>query len=96
MGIILVVLGISFRIAGIGIKMKETISRIKEQDKIIEELKKQIAEFENKLKEKKVPHFVKENIKRRRKKNGQKIGHDGHNRHTPDTIHEIKEHKLEK
>lgn len=89
-------MGLKKRIKELEKALVEALQRIDKQDKIIEEQKKQIAEFESKQKEKKVPHFIKEDIKKRRKKNGQKIGHDGHNHHTPDTIHEIKEHKLEK
>ncbi len=79
-------------------QIDEQVKRINELEKVIEEnkeLKKRIEELEDKLNEKKVPHFVKENIKTYKKKNGQKKGHEGCSRKTPERIDEEKYHKLD-
>ncbi len=57
---------------------------------------KRIEELEGIVKEKKKPAFVKENIKTRKKKNGQKMGHDGTGKKTPERIDGEEYHKLDK
>lgn len=68
---------------------------IMEFKKELKELKKKFEEIKIKLKEKNKPDFVKEDIKSRHKKNGQKKGHKGYSRHIPERIDEIKKHKLD-
>ena len=68
---------------------------IENQNILIKELQRRMTDVEKKLKEKSRPDFVKENIKRRRKKTGQKKGHEGHGRYSPKRIDKIKEHTCE-
>ena len=76
--------------------LEEALLIIEEQVKTIEQLKKKIAELEGTSKNKEVPSFVKKNIRRRRKKNGQKKGHKGYSRPSPEHIDEVVEHDIEK
>lgn len=76
-------------------RLIKALQRIQELDEENKKLKKRIEELEGKLNEKKVPHFIKENIKTRKKKNGQKKGHEGCSRKTPEIIDDEEYHKLE-
>jgi len=67
---------------------------IQNQDKIIKTLEKRIEELEGKAKEKTIPSFVKADISNYHHKSGQKEGHEGVSRETPEKIDEVKEHKL--
>ena len=77
----------------------EQISSLNEVRKNFEELvknlKKRTKELEIKIKEKSKPHFVKEDIKKKKKKTGQKNGHEGHGRYSPERIDEVREHTCE-
>jgi len=62
--------------------------------KEIEQFKKRVEELEGKIKEKSKPHFIKDPIETRSKKTGQKKGHEGISRKTPETIDKIIEYQL--
>jgi len=61
---------------------------------IILEQQKEIEEFKKQKEEKEKPKFVKENIKKRRKKPGRKPGHEGITRRRPECIDEVIEQEL--
>lgn len=75
------------------IKNQERI--ITNQNEIIKKLQKEIEEIKKIIKEKLKPKFVKEDIKKKKKKTGQKKGHKGHRRYSPERIDDIKEHSCE-
>jgi transposase len=90
-------MGLKKRLRELEEKLAKALQKIEELESVAEEnkeLKKRIEELEGKLNEKKVPHFVKEDIKTRRKKNGQKKGHKGCSRRTPEKIDEEEYHEL--
>jgi len=62
---------------------------------LVEKLTKRVEELEGIVKEKSKPSFVKTDISNYHHKSGQKEGHEGVSRETPEKIDEIKEHKLE-
>src|SRR3989338_6448097 len=72
--------------------------RIKELEKRVEELERMWAEHIKicPLFQKPKPSFIKEDVRSYRHKSGQKEGHEGVSRETPEKIDEIKEHKLKK
>ena len=88
-------MGLKKRVAQLEEENTQLKEIIKNQAKLIQELQKRIKEVEKTLKKKSKPDFIKEDIKKRKKKTGQKEGHKGYTRHTPEKIDEIKEHKLE-
>ena len=59
-------------------------------------LRKEVEELKGLLKEKSMPSFIKADIPIYHHKSGQKEGHEGVSRETPEKIDEIKEHKLKK
>ena len=63
---------------------------IENQDKLIETLTVRIEELEKLTKEKSKPSFVKEDVKSYHHKSGQKEGHEGVSRETPEKIDEVK------
>lgn len=63
---------------------------IESQNKQIKNLEKQIENYEAIVKEKSKPSFVKEDIKHYHHKSGQKEGHEGVSRETPEKIDEVK------
>ncbi len=67
---------------------------IESQDKQIKNLEKQIGNLEGVIKEKSKPSFIKADIPIYHHKSGQKEGHEGVSRETPEKIDEVKEHKL--
>jgi transposase len=68
---------------------------IEKQSKLIEELQRGLKEVELKLKRKSKPDFIKPDVRRRKKKTGQKEGHEGSGRCSPEKIDKTQEHKLE-
>lgn len=74
---------------------KEFREIIHEQAKEITQLRKRIEELEGKIKEKSKPDFVKDPVNYRHKKTGQKEGHEGVSRETPEEIDEVKDHTLQ-
>jgi len=62
---------------------------------LIKSLEKRTKELEDEVKKKSKPAFVKEDIKKRKKKTGQKEGHEGHGRYSPERIDEVKEHSCD-
>lgn len=78
--------------------LTKALQRIGELETIVEEnkeLKKENKELRQKLKKKSKPEFVKEDIRKRKKKTGQKNNHEGHGRYSPERIDETKEHTCE-
>ena len=71
-------------------KLKEENERLKKIEKEYEHHKKHCSDFSTI----EVPSFVKEDVKRRHKKSGQKIGHKGYSRRVPERIDVIKPIKL--
>lgn len=61
---------------------------------IILEQQKEIEEFKKQKEEKEKPKFVKENTKKRHKKPGRKLGHEGITRQIPEHINEVIEQEL--
>ena len=79
-------------------KLLKALKRIEELEALEKEnrlLKKRIEELEGIVKEKKKPSFIKEDIKEIPKKSGQKEGHKGCSRKSPERIDKTEEHKLE-
>ena len=78
---------------------EELIEQILGQYQEIEELKKKLTELQEKVKaeqQKRIEKFAKANTnKKRRKRPGQKFGHIGITRHTPDQIDEVLEQTLQ-
>ncbi len=75
--------------------IKEKDDRIKELEKEIDRLKKIEEEYEEHkhhciIFDKKLPHFIKNEIKKRHKTPGQKAGHKGYSRRIPERIDFIK------
>ena len=70
--------------------------RIKELEKRVEELERMWAEHIKicPLFQKSKPSFIKEDVRSYHYKSGQKQGHKGVSRETPERIDEVKEHKL--
>ena len=75
-------------------RVEELEQKLAEALRTIEELKKENVELRELVKEKSVPSFVKEDVRIYHHKSGQKEGHEGVSRETPERIDEIKEHKL--
>lgn len=76
---------------------EKVIKLEKELEETKEALKKalqRIEELESKLQEKDKPDFIKDPVKTKPKKTGQKNGHEGYTRHIPERIDEIKELKI--
>lgn len=73
---------------------KEVIEKqekvIKTQDELIKHLEKRVEEIERLSKEKSIPYFVKEDVRTYHHKSGQKEGHEGVSRETPEKIDEVK------
>ena len=67
----------------------------KSLEELVESLKKRVEELEAKSDKKELPPFVKENIKTRKKKKGQKKGHEGYSRKTPERIDREEYHELD-
>jgi len=79
-------------------KLLKALKRIEELEALEKEnrlLKKRIEELEGIVKEKKKPSFIKEDIKEIPKKSGQKEGHKGCSRKSPERIDKTEEHKLD-
>jgi transposase len=78
--------------------LEEEVRQLREENRCLKEtvksLEKRIEELEGIVKEKNRPAFIKENIKTYKKKNGQKKGHEGCTRESPEKIDEVKEHEL--
>ncbi len=75
--------------------IEEYEEKIKELEKEIEELKKIKEEYEEHkhhctMLDKKLPHFIKDEIRKRHKTPGQKAGHEGYSRRIPERIDFIK------
>ena len=71
--------------------LKKALKIIESQKQIIESLEKRVKELEGLLKDKSKPSFIKEEVVHRHKKTGQKEGHVGISRTTPEQIDEKKE-----
>jgi len=80
--------------------LRKEVEFLREENQFLKEtvkaLEKRIEELEGIVKERTKPAFVKEEIKEKTKKSGQKEGHEGCSRCKPEKIDEIKEHKLER
>jgi len=61
---------------------------------LFEELLKRIEELEKNTKEKSKPDFIKDPIESKPKKTGQKKGHEGYSRKTPEKIDKVIEYQL--
>ena len=74
-------------------KLSKALLRIEELESFEKEnklLKKRIRELEEIIKEKSKPSFVKEDVRSYHHKSGQKEGHEGVSRETPEKIDEVK------
>jgi TolA-binding protein len=74
-------------------QLSKALKRIEELESFEKEnklLKKRIEELEEVVKEKSKPSFVKEDVRSYHHKTGQKEGHEGVSRETPEKIDEIK------
>ena len=82
-------------------KENDDLKKINHQQRIeITDLMKEIKLLEKKLEEvegKKpsTPDFIKESVKKKHKKTGQKKGHKGYSRYIPERIDEVKKHNLD-
>ncbi len=83
------------------VKQKEVISNYEEmtknkdeiinkQKELLEKFQKELEEIKKILKEKSKPSFVKEDVRSYHHKSGQKDGHEGTSRETPEKIDEVK------
>jgi transposase len=75
--------------------IEEQEEKIKELEKEIDRLKKIECEYEEHkhhciLFDKKLSHFIKDEIRKRHKSRGQKLGHKGYSRHIPERIDFVK------
>ena len=79
-------------------KLSKALQRIEELELFEKEnkiLKKRIEELEGIVKEKSIPSFVKEDVRSYHHKTGQKEGHEGVSRETPEKIDEVKKWDVE-
>ncbi len=85
-------------------KVKELHEKIKELDKLLEQERKEKERIQKEFEEYKakypatdfIPDFIKEPVKHRRKKNGQKKGHKGYTRKIPERIDVVRPLTIEK
>ena len=81
--------------------LKKRVQQLEEENKFLKEenrylkmaleaIEKRLLELEGLMKEKSKPSFVKEDVRRYHHKTGQKEGHEGVSRETPEKIDEVK------
>lgn len=73
-------------------ELQKEILFLKQKDT---EQEKRIQELEGKIKEKNKPDFIKDPVNHYHRKTGQKEGHQGVSRETPEEVDEIKDHALQ-
>lgn len=73
-------------------ELQKEILLLRQKDK---EQEKRIEELEGKAREKNKPNFIKDPVNHYHKKTGQKEGHQGISRETPEEIDEVKDHTLQ-
>src|SRR3989344_6109165 len=86
-------MNIEKRVKDLEEQLSKALKRIEELESFEKEnklLKKKIEELESLVKEKSKPSFVKEDVRSYHHKSGQKEGHEGVSRETPEKIDEVK------